>query len=118
MLLVRFLSLTAALLASLVSSQYTLPTIVGNGSTVLSNGKYEISSEGIRANFIPYGAAISNMFITDVHGIERDIVVGFDNASYYSIDGKHPHLGPIVGRYANRTLSSFNWVVCDRQLTA
>lgn len=105
MLVSELFAVSAALLPSFVSAQYgSLPTIVGNGSAVLPNGKYEISSEGIRANFIPYGAAISNMFITDVHGIERDIVVGFDNATYYTIDGKHPHLGPIVGRYANREL--------------
>lgn len=97
---------------------------VGNGSAVLSNGKYQISSEGITANFIPYGASISNLFITDVHGVQRDIVLGFDNASYYSIDKLHPHLGGVpgkncrcrlnytsltkrdLGRYANRIKNS------------
>jgi len=53
-------------------------SIAGNGSAVMPNGKYQISSEGIRANFIPYGASLSNMFIEDVHGVERDIVLGFD----------------------------------------
>ena len=28
--------------------------------------------------------------------------MGFDNASYYSIDRQHPHLGGVSGRYANR----------------
>ncbi|KAL1306253.1 hypothetical protein AAFC00_004343 [Neodothiora populina] len=79
---------------------------VGNGSTVSPDGKYEISSEGIRANFIPYGASISNLFITDVHGVERDIVLGFDNASYYGIDRQHPHFGGVPGRYANRIKNS------------
>lgn len=83
-------------------SQAQIPSIVGNGSQVMSNGKYQISSEGIRANFIPYGASISNLFINDTQGIERDIVLGFDNASYYSIDKQHPHLGGVPGRYANR----------------
>lgn len=88
----------AALLPATVFAQYSsLPVIAGNGSTVQSNGKYEVSSEGIRANFIPYGASISNLFITDVHGVERDIVLGFDNASYYSIDRQHPHLGGVPG---------------------
>lgn len=80
--------------------------IAGNGSSVLSNGKYQIQAEGIRANFIPYGAAISNLFINDTHGIERDIVLGFDNASYYSVDRLHPHLGGVPGRYANRIKNS------------
>ncbi|KAK7542939.1 galactose mutarotase-like domain-containing protein [Phyllosticta citricarpa] len=66
------------------------------------DGKYTISAEGIRANFIPYGAAISNLFLNDSNGVERDIVLGFDNASYYSIDKLHPHLGSVPGRYANR----------------
>ncbi|KAK8188152.1 galactose mutarotase-like domain-containing protein [Phyllosticta capitalensis] len=67
-----------------------------------ADGKYTISAEGIRANFIPYGASISNLFLNDSNGIERDIVLGFDNASYYSIDKLHPHLGGVPGRYANR----------------
>lgn len=94
-------SALAALLpiAALAQSGLT-QTIVGNGSTVLANGKYQIESEGIRANFIPYGASISNLFITDVHGVERDIVLGFDNASYYSVDKLHPHLGGVPGRQA------------------
>ncbi|KAK4969862.1 hypothetical protein LTR66_011638 [Elasticomyces elasticus] len=84
----------------------SLPSIAGNGSAVMPNGKYQISSEGIRAHFIPYGASISNLFIADVHGVERDIVLGFDNASYYSIDRLHPHLGGVPGRYANRIKNS------------
>jgi aldose 1-epimerase len=70
------------------------------------NGKYEISSEGIRAHFIAYGASISNLFIEDIHGVERDIVLGFDNASYYEVDKQHPHLGGVPGRYANRIMNS------------
>ena len=70
------------------------------------NGKYEISSEGIRAHFIAYGASISNLFIEDIHGVERDIVLGFDNATYYEVDKQHPHLGGVPGRYANRIKNS------------
>lgn len=66
-----------------------------------SDGKYTIQSEGIRAKFIPYGAGISNLFIKDRHGVERDIVLGFDNASYYSIDEQHPHLGAVPGPFNN-----------------
>jgi len=62
------------------------------------NGKYEISAEGIRGLFIPYGASITNLFINDTNGIERDIVLGFDNASHYSVDQIHPHLGGVPGR--------------------
>ena len=51
---------------------------------------------------MPYGASISNLFINDTNGIERDIVLGWDNATYYTEDGQHPHFGTIPGRYANR----------------
>lgn len=81
-------------------------TIEGNGLGPDANGKYQISSEGIRANFIPYGASISNLFLNDSSGIERDVILGFDNATYYSIDKQHPHLGGIPGRYANRIKNS------------
>ncbi len=68
-----------------------------------AEGKYTISSEGITARFIPYGASISNLFIKDKNGVTRDLVLGFDNASTYEGPiGGHPHLGGIPGRYANR----------------
>lgn len=60
-----------------LSSYGALPTITGNGSAVRPDGKYVISSEGITGYFIPYGASISNLFIQDVHGVERDIVLGY-----------------------------------------
>jgi len=34
------------------------------------------------------------------------VVAGFDNASYYGIDGQHPHFGGVPGRYANRIKNS------------
>jgi len=71
-----------------------------------SNGKYEISGKGIRAQFVPYGASLSNFFINDTSGVERDIVTGWDNATYYEIDKQHPHFGGVVGRYANRIKNS------------
>lgn len=70
------------------------------------DGKYEISAEGIRGLFIPYGASIANLFVSDATGVERDIVLGFDNASHYSVDPFHPHLGGVPGRYANRIKNS------------
>lgn len=101
-MLARFATLAALPLLALAQSSEP----VGNGTGVDENGKYEISSEGIRAHFIPYGASISNLFIKDVHGEERDIVPGFDNASYYEVDKQHPHLGGVPGRYANRIMNS------------
>lgn len=70
------------------------------------NGKYWIYGEGISAAFVPYGASISDLLINDRYGIPRDIVLGFDNATYYTIDEQHPHLGSVPGRYANRIKNS------------
>jgi aldose 1-epimerase len=63
-----------------------------------ADGKYTIVADGIRAQFIPYGASITNLFIKDTHGVERDIVLGYDNASYYETDASHPHLGGVPGK--------------------
>lgn len=71
-----------------------------------ADGKYWIFGEGISAAFVPYGASISNLFIKDKHGVERDIVTGFDNATYYKVDTQHPHFGGVPGRYANRIKNS------------
>ncbi|KAK4120881.1 galactose mutarotase-like protein [Parathielavia appendiculata] len=70
------------------------------------NGKYWIYGEGIAAAFIPYGASISDLIVNDKYGIPRDIIMGFDNATYYSVDPVHPHLGGVPGRYANRIKNS------------
>lgn len=64
----------AALLLPLVASQ--------NTTGPDANGKYWLYGTGISASFIPYGASISNLLIKDKNGIARDIVGGFDNATY------------------------------------
>jgi len=81
-------------------------SVAGGSSGPGEDGKYVINGPGIRATFIPYGASISNLFINDTSGIERDIVAGWDNASYYGIDRQHPHFGGVPGRYANRIKNS------------
>lgn len=106
-----------------------LPLVSGQNSTGPdAAGKYWVYGEGISAAFIPYGASISNLIIKDQYGIDRDIVGGFDNASYCkflsiiplirftpqlltrhlkdSIDKQHPHFGGVPGRYANRIKNS------------
>lgn len=93
------------LLVATAFAQDTLPTYNTNLLGPDANGKYEISAEGIRGQFIPYGASISNLFVKGKDGKERDIVLGFDNATAY--EGEvHPHLGGVPGRYANRIRNS------------
>lgn len=79
---------------------------VSSGSGPDKDGKYWIRAKGIEASFIPYGASVSNLFINDRYGIQRDLVGGFDNATYYGIDKQHPHFGGVPGRYANRIKNS------------
>jgi aldose 1-epimerase len=95
--------LLVPLLASIICAHDCNGTISGRPEAY---GKYMISAPGTRALFVPCGASISNLFINDSQGIECDIVMGFDNASYYSIDRQHPHLGGGPGRYANRIKNS------------
>jgi aldose 1-epimerase len=66
------------------------------------DGKYTIVADGIRAQFIPYGASLMNLFVNDSRGIERDVVLGYDDAGAAASDPKHPHMGGVPGRYANR----------------
>ena len=70
------------------------------------DGKYWIYSSDIQAAFVPYGASISNLIVKDKHGVQRDIVAGFDNATYYTLDQQHPHFGGVPGRYENRIRNS------------
>jgi aldose 1-epimerase len=80
----------------------------GNSTTPQpdKNGKYWIKSDSLKAGFVAYGASISDLYINDKYGIQRDIVAGWDNATYYTLDGQHPHYGNVPGRYANRIKNS------------
>ncbi|EUC35197.1 hypothetical protein COCCADRAFT_91505 [Bipolaris zeicola 26-R-13] len=102
----RFLS-TLPLFAATALAQYSTAPSANSSWTSGpdKDGKYEISSEGIRALFIPYGASITNLFIPGKNGEELDIVLGFDNATAYE-GPVHPHLGGVPGRYANRIKNS------------
>lgn len=42
--------------------------------------------------FIPYGATLTNLFVNDKSGKEVDVVLGYDDASYY---GAVPTGGPL-----------------------
>ncbi|KAI1139989.1 galactose mutarotase-like protein [Hypoxylon sp. FL0543] len=98
-----------ALLLPLASAQSPGGTGSSNVSSSLGpdeHGFYWIYSEGLSAAFIPYGASIAKLLINDKYGIERDVVAGFDNATAYSLDAAHPHLGAVPGRYANRIQNS------------
>lgn len=79
-----------------------------------ADGKYTLEAEGIRASFIPYGASVTNLWVKGGDGVERDIVLGFDNATYYEVDTKHDHMGGVVGMLLLAFLArNFNWMGND-----
>ncbi|KAE9376019.1 putative aldose 1-epimerase family protein [Stipitochalara longipes BDJ] len=63
-------------------------------------GKYEIASEGIRLAFTTHGGALANLWMNDTHRIERDIVLGYENANSYLNYKGNPFLNGVIGRYA------------------
>jgi aldose 1-epimerase len=95
-----------ATLLSVAFADSTNTTTTGAAPAADKDGKYWIHGEGISAAFVPYGASIANLLIADKHGVQRDIVTGFDNASYFSIDKVHAHFGGVPGRYGNRIKNS------------
>ncbi|KAK0630426.1 galactose mutarotase-like domain-containing protein [Bombardia bombarda] len=66
------------------------------------DGRYTISAPGIKAQFIPYGASLTNLFVADKNGKDIDVVLGYDDAAYYPKDPGHPVYNSIPGRYVNR----------------
>ncbi|KAK3897029.1 galactose mutarotase-like domain-containing protein [Staphylotrichum tortipilum] len=67
-----------------------------------ADGRYTISAPGIKAQFIPYGATLTNLFVKDKNGKDIDVVLGYDDVAYYPKDPGHPVYNAIPGRYANR----------------
>ncbi|KAH6659191.1 galactose mutarotase-like domain-containing protein [Truncatella angustata] len=67
-----------------------------------ADGKYTISAPGIKAQFIPYGATLTNLFVKDKSGKDVDVVLGYDVLDYYAKDPGHPVYNSIPGRYVNR----------------
>lgn len=58
------------------------------------------NQNGIQIKILNYGGIITSILTPDQHGQLDDIVLGFDQPEAYQ--GKHPYLGAIIGRYANR----------------
>ncbi|EPE09265.1 aldose 1-epimerase [Ophiostoma piceae UAMH 11346] len=96
----------AVALSSLLGHASAASNSSSNSTGPDADGKYWIYGTGIAASFIPYGAAVSNLIVHDQFGVPRDLVGGFDNATYYGIDRQHPHFGSVPGRYANRIKNS------------
>lgn len=59
--------------------------------------KYTISSEGISASFIGYGARLTNLIVNDKSGKPQDVVLGYDDGHEYLHDTEtnHTYFGPV-----------------------
>ena len=66
------------------------------------DGKYTLTAPGITAKFIPYAACITNLVVADRNGTLRDVILGYDNATFYPVDPNHSDYGAVPGRYTNR----------------
>ena len=71
----------------------------------LSNGtevtKYILDNGVIKAHILDYGCAIQALYVKDNNGNYVDVVLGYDTALEYELNGGY--LGAFVGRVANRT---------------
>ena len=85
--------------SSLIAAQNPFPPFSGDPFQ-----KYNLEANGIKASFIPYGARLTNLLVSDRDGNEQDVALGYDDGERYLQDTltNHTYFGPIVGRYANR----------------
>ncbi len=65
---------------------------------ILSN-----STGNLVVKIIDYGAIITNILVKDKNGIQRDVVLGWDDLDgYLGKRGEDPYFGASIGRCANR----------------
>lgn len=79
-----------------------LPLVLAAVPPPGADGKYTFTAPGISASFIPYAACITNLIVSDRHNVSRDIILGYDNTTFYPVDPNHSDYGAVPGRYANR----------------
>jgi len=58
------------------------------------------NANGMQAKIMTLGGIVTSLSAPDREGQMEDIVLGFDDLSYYLAG--HPHFGALVGRYGNR----------------
>lgn len=61
---------------------------------------YKLTSAGLEATILTYGARVQSLKCPDTKGAMADIVLGFDDIEGYQTE--NPYFGAIVGRYGNR----------------
>ncbi|TBU46419.1 galactose mutarotase-like protein [Dichomitus squalens] len=99
----RGLQFTAVVFLSLLPSVLSFsPNGLHQDDTDPSLTKYTLSSPDnkIKASWMPFGAALLEFFVEDKNGVKRDLVMGFDNRTLYTV--VRGQLGSVLGRYAGR----------------
>lgn len=72
------------------------------GQTESGIGIYELENDnGMRVQFISYGARIHKLFVPDRNGKPIDIVAGFENPDEYKND-RGTYFNAVIGRVGNR----------------
>ncbi|WP_316737243.1 aldose epimerase family protein [Pedobacter aquatilis] len=67
------------------------------------------NSKGTYVKIYNYGAIINNFIVKNANGDMQDIVLGFDDFNQYFDEDyleNNPHIGAVIGRYANRIKSA------------
>lgn len=64
---------------------------------------YTLADEnGNKLSVLNFGATIQSLVIKDKNGLERDVVLGFDNMAQYLSDERRTYFGAVCGRVAGR----------------
>ncbi|WWD21816.1 hypothetical protein CI109_106304 [Kwoniella shandongensis] len=92
------------LTAALAAFAALAPSPVVSSTTTESDAlkPLTITTDGINATFIGYGARLTHLYVDDKKGDPRDVVVGYDDPVLYTNESANHFFGAIVGRYANR----------------
>lgn len=67
--------------------------------------EYTLSCPGVQVGILNYGAIIRTLIVPDRNGRKVDIVLGYDDLSYYERDGSS-NFGALTGRFAGRIRDS------------
>ena len=89
-------TIALALLAGSVAAQN--PTWTNSLRGPFTPISLNASDGSISAAFIPHGAALTELWVKDRDGVNRDITLGYDNRALYADDPGHPNFGPIVSQ--------------------
>lgn len=63
------------------------------------------NTKGTYVKIYNYGAILNKFVVTNKHGEQQDIVLGFDDIDQYTSEAylnDYPYFGAVIGRYANR----------------